>query len=100
MISYLVLSSPSNGYCTDEFEDWMKDEDPNWPYCYKQFTQDNIPWVNANDSCIGNKGGSLIIIHNDAVMNAMLAHIIPVPSWLGMINNNPKGNMYICLSFN
>ena len=93
------MSNPSDGKCTDEFEDWM-DADPTWPYCYKQFTQENIPWANANDSCLVNKGGSLIIIYNEAVMSAMVSNSIPVPSWLGMINKNPKGNMYICLSFN
>ena len=87
------MSNPSDGKCTDEFEDWM-DADPTWPYCYKQFTQENIPWANANDSCLVNKGGSLIIIYNDAVMSAMVANSIPVPSWLGMINKNPKGNIF------
>ena len=90
------MSNPSDGKCPDEFEDWM-DGDPTWPYCYKQFNQSNIPWVNANDSCSVNKGGSLIVIHNDAVMNAMTQNAIPVPSWLGMINNNP-GNIYLHFS--
>ena len=96
----LVLSNPSDGYCTDNYTDWRAD-DPTWPYCYKQFTQENIPWANANDSCVVNEGGSLIVIHNEAVQNAMVNNAIPVPSWLGMTNNNPKGNIYIrlCLTY-
>ena len=94
MKSYLVLSSPSNGACPDDFEDWMKDEDPTWTYCYKQEQHLDITWADASTNCT-NKGGSLIIIHNDATMRAMLANSIPVPSWLGMTNNNPPGNIYM-----
>ena len=91
----LVLSNPTDGYCTDKFEDWMAD-DPTWPYCYKQFGNESINWTAAKDDC-ADKGGSLIVIHNDAVMNAIANNAIPVPSWLGMTNNNPEGNIYIRL---
>ena len=91
MILHVVISSPSDGYCTDDFENWMED-DPTWTHCYKQERHDNITWFEARDNCT-NKGGNLILIKNEAIMEAIIEHALPVPTWLGMINNNPKGRL-------
>ena len=92
IISPLGLSSPGDGNCTDGFENWME-VDPTWTHCYKQEQYANITWFDARDNCTS-KGGSLIVIKNETLMNAVLDNIIPVPTWLGMINNDPKGKIF------
>ena len=86
---YLVMSSPGHGYCTEAFDDWLQD-DPTWTHCYMQEQHTNITWFEARDNCTA-KGGSLIVIYDEAIMNAVEKNAFPVPTWLGIINNNPKG---------
>ena len=89
IMPYLVMSSPGDGYCTEAFDDWLQD-DPTWTHCYMQEQHTNITWFEARDNCTA-KGGSLIVIYDEAIMNAVEKNAFPVPTWLGIINNNPKG---------
>ena len=91
IISPLGLSSRGDGNCTDGFENWME-VDPTWTHCYKQEQYANITWHDARENCTI-KGGSLIVIKNETLMNAVIDNTIPVPTWLGMTNENPKGNI-------
>ena len=74
----------------------MKDVNSSWTYCYKQEHHNNVTWADARDNCRIKGKSDLIVIHDDSLMNAITnANIIPVPTWLGLINNNPKGNICI-----
>ena len=92
MISHLAKSSPSDGYCTGAFEDWIEN-DPTWTLCYMQERHEKITWHEARDNCTS-KGGSLIVIKNETLTNAVIDNTIPVPTWLGMINNNSTGKIF------
>ena len=100
VLFHLVLSSPSDRICPDGFYDWMHDENSTWDYCYMQEHHDDITWVQAKENCT-NKGGSLIVIHDGSLMDAIAVapNLIPVPSWLGMTNNKPTGNIFFLLLF-